>query len=529
MKRVFLLTLLVLGCATVVHADVKLPKLVGDHMVLQQNTTVNVWGWADVGEQVTVTLGQATARTTTGEDGRWRARLETGKTDGRPMDLVVQGKNRIVLKDVLLGEVWVCSGQSNMVWSVSRSLNPQEEIAAAKYANIRLFQVKRNPSTELLYDVEGGWSPVTPETVKNFSGAGYFFGRMLHKQLNVPIGLIESDWGGTPSEAWTSPDTVGAEEAFKPILERWDDIIRKYPAALETYKARRKAWDEKKAQLMAEYKEKVEQAKKQGKRPPRRPRPPRGPNGPTSPRRPSNLYRGMIEPLTPMTVAGVIWYQGEANAGRAYQYREIFPLMIKDWRKQWGRYGQEKLPFYFVQLANFRPYKDTPGEDAWAELREAQLMTWQGVPDTGMAVAIDVGSATTIHPLDKQSVGKRLALAALATVYDKDIVYSGPVYKGMKVEGDSIRLSFDHVGGGLVAKDGKLTDFAIAGKDKTFVWAEARIDGDTVVVSSPKVKDPVAVRYAWQTNPKASLYNEAGLPATPFRTDQWKGMTADSK
>ncbi len=529
MKRGLLLAVWGLAFTLTARADVKLPKLVADHMVLQQNTTVNVWGWADAGERVTVTLGRATARATTDRDGRWRARLQTGKADGRPMELVVQGKNRIVLKDVLLGEVWVCSGQSNMGWTVSRSLNPAEEIAAAKYPNIRLFQVRRKPSTELLYDVEGGWSPVTPESVKNFSGAGYFFGRMLHKQLSVPIGLIESDWGGTPSEAWTSPEMVESDEAFKPILERWDDIIKKYPAALERYQARRKQWNANRVRLMAEYKEKVEQAENQGKRPPHRPYPPRYPNGPESQRRPSNLYRGMIEPLTPMTVAGVIWYQGEANAGRAYQYREIFPLMIKDWRKQWGRYGQEKLPFHFVQLANFRKRKDTPGDDAWAELREAQLMTWQNVPDTGMAVAIDVGSATTIHPLDKQSVGKRLALSALATVYGKDIAYSGPVYKGMKVEGDSIRLSFDHLGGGLVAQDGKLTDFAIAGKDKQFVWAEARIEGDTVVVSGPKVKDPVAVRYAWQINPKASLYNKAGLPATPFRTDRWTGITVDNQ
>jgi len=340
----------------------------------------------------------------------------------------------------------------------------------------------------------------------------YFFGRELHKELNVPVGLIHTSWGGTPAEAWTRREVLEADADFAPILKRYDDAVAKYPQAMEQYK-----------QKLAEWKQAVEKAKAEGKKPPRRPR---APFGPGNPHAPAGLYNAMIAPLIPYGIQGAIWYQGESNAGRAYQYRTLFPAMIKNWRDDWGR---GKFSFLFVQLANFMKTKPEPDESAWAELREAQSMTL-ALPNTGMAVIIDIGDAVDIHPKNKQDVGKRLALWPLAGIYGKKLVYSGPIYKSMKADGNSIILSFDHAGGGLVAKgDGQLKGFSIAGADRKFVWADAKIEGNTVVVSSEKVSDPVAVRYAWADNPVCNLYNKEGLPATPFRTDDWPGVTVDAR
>ena len=299
---------------------------------------------------------------------------------------------------------------------------------------------------------------------------------------------------------------------FAPILKRYDDAVSRYPQARKEYE-----------QKLAEWKQAVEKAKAEGTNPPRRPG---APFGPGSPYEPAGLYNAMIAPLIPYGIQGAIWYQGESNAGRAYQYRKLFPDMIKNWRQDWGE-GQ--FPFLFVQLANFMKTRPEPGDSAWAELREAQLMTLS-LPNTGMAVIIDIGEADDIHPKNKQDVGKRLALWALAKTYGKDIVYSGPIYKSMKVDDGKIILSFDHVGGGLIAKgDEQLKGFAIAGADRKFVWADAKIEGDTVVVSSENVSEPVAVRYAWADNPVCNLYNKEDLPASPFRTDDWPGVTAENK
>jgi sialate O-acetylesterase len=340
----------------------------------------------------------------------------------------------------------------------------------------------------------------------------YFFGRYLHKELNVPVGLIHTSWGGTPAEAWTRREVLEANPDCAPILKRYDDAVAKYPQAMKEYE-----------QKLAEWKEAAQKAKAESTNPPRRPGEPFGPGHPHSP---AGLYNAMIAPLIPYGIAGAIWYQGESNAGRAYQYRTLFPDMIKNWRNDWG---VGKFPFLFVQLANFMKTKPEPDESAWAELREAQTMTL-ALPNTGMAVIIDIGDADDIHPKNKQDVGKRLALWALANTYGKKLVYSGPIYKSMKVDGNSIVLSFDHVGGGLVAKGGEeLEGFAIAGSDKKFVWADARINGDTVIVSSDKVSEPVAVRYAWADNPVCNLYNKEELPASPFRTDEWPGVTAENK
>ncbi|KPK45084.1 MAG: hypothetical protein AMJ65_01115, partial [Phycisphaerae bacterium SG8_4] len=384
--------------------------------------------------------------------------------------------------------------------------------AAAKYPNIRLFTVTRTVAHKPLDDCEGSWAPCSPETVPDFSAVAYYFGRELHKRLDVPVGLIHTSWGGTPAESWTRIEVLEAGADFQPILTRQAEIIANYPQAYKEYE-----------QKLQEWQKAAEEAKAEGNKPPRRPGAPRGPDHPHTP---AGLYNGMIAPLIPYGIQGAIWYQGESNAGRAYQYQRLFPAMIMNWREDWG---QGNFPFLFVQLANFMETKDEPGDSSWAELREAQTMTLS-LPNTGMATIIDIGEAKDIHPKNKQDVGKRLAFWALAQTYEKDIVYSGPLYKSMKAEGGKIRLSFDHVGGGLVAAGGEqLKGFAVAGADRKFVWADAKIDGDTVVVSSDDVAEPVAVRYAWADNPVCNLYNKENLPASPFRTDNWPGLTVDAR
>jgi sialate O-acetylesterase len=348
--------------------------------------------------------------------------------------------------------------------------------------------------------------------VPGFSAAAYFFGRYLHKELNIPVGLIHTSWGGTPAEAWTRREVLEAIEDCAPILKRYEDAVANYPNAMEEYKKK-----------LAEWKDAAAKAKAEGTNPPRRPREPFGPGHPHTP---SGLYNAMIAPLIPYGIAGAIWYQGESNAGRAYQYRKLFKAMITNWRKDWGL---GRFPFLFVQLANFMQTKPEPGDSAWAELREAQSMALE-LPNAGMAVIIDIGEADNIHPKNKQDVGKRLALWALADTYGKEMIKSGPIYRSMNVNGNSIVLEFKYVGGGLVAKDGEdLKGFAVAGADRKFVWADAKIVGNTIVVSSDQVTEPVAVRYAWADNPVCNLYNTEGLPASPFRTDDWPGVTAESK
>jgi len=504
---------LVLSLAGAAFADVRLPAVIGDNMVLQRGEEVSIWGWADPGEQVTATFSWSWMKLTVAADskGEWEFKIRSPKAGG-PYKMTIKGKNAINLDNIMSGEVWVCSGQSNMQWTVQASANPAEEIAAANYPNVRLFTVKRTVAQRPLKDCQGSWASCSPETVPGFSAVGYFFGRELHKRLGVPIGLIHTSWGGTPAEAWTGREVLEAGADFEPILTRHAEIIANYPQAYKEYERKVEEWQEV-----------AEKAKAEGNKPPRRPRAPRGPDHPHTP---AGLYNGMIAPLIPYGIQGAIWYQGESNAGRAYQYRRLFPAMITNWREDWG---QGNFPFLFVQLANFMETKPEPADSAWAELREAQSMTLS-LPNTGMATIIDIGEAKDIHPKNKQDVGRRLALWTLAQTYGRDLVYSGPLHKSMKVEGGKIRLFFDHVGGGLVAAGGEaLKGFAVAGADRKFVWADAKIDGDTVVVSSEDVAQPVAVRYAWADNPVCNLYNKEDLPASPFRTDNWPGVTAENK
>ena len=508
-----IIIILVLASAGVAVADIRLPAIIGDNMVLQQGGKVSIWGWAEPGEEVTVGVSWRSMKfaVKADKDGKWSFRLNPPKGDG-PFEMTFTGKNSITIKNILAGEVWVCSGQSNMQMSVQSSASAEQEIAEANYPKIRLFSVTRKVADKPQPDCEGSWTECSPKTVPDFSAVAYFFGRELHKQLKVPVGLIHTSWGGTPAESWTRREVLESDADFAPILKRYDDAVTNYPQAKKEYE-----------QKLAEWKQAVEKAKAEGTNPPGRPGEPFGPGHYQSP---SGLYNAMIAPLIPYGIQGAIWYQGESNAGRAYQYRKLFPAMIENWRKDWG---VGKFSFLFVQLANFMKTKPEPDESSWAELREAQSMTLS-LPMTGMAVIIDIGDADDIHPKNKQDVGKRLALWALAQQYGKKLVYSGPIYKSMKIDGSSIILSFDHVGGGLVAKsEEQLKGFAIAGADRKFVWADAKIKGNTVVVSSDKVPEPAAVRYAWADNPVCNLYNKEDLPASPFRTDDWPGITINSK
>jgi sialate O-acetylesterase len=493
------------------RADVKLPSVFSDHAVLQQGVKVPVWGWADPGEKVSVTVGDQKATAEADGKGRWKVSVGPLKAGG-PVTLEVRGKNRVTVRDVLVGEVWLCSGQSNMAMTVSRAKDFEEEREAAKFPRIRMFKVANRPARTPQEQVPGSWAVCSPETVGGFSAAAYFFGRELHRKLGVPVGLINSSVGGTAIEAWTSAEVQKGKTALKPIFAEWDKRARAYQPerAQVQYQRRLAAW-----------KAAAEKARKEGKRPPRRPRPPVDPREDRN--HPANLFNGMIAPLVPYAIRGAIWYQGEHNARTvetAARYSHQLPLLIEDWRSRWG---EGDFPFLWVQLPNFKARMDYPGAtSAWAVMRESMLHSLK-VPNTGMAVTIDVGEAGNIHPKDKQSVGRRLALAALAGVYGKDVVGSGPLYKGHEVRGNEVVVSFTHTGGKLVSKtDAGPRGFAIADAAGKWRWAQARIDGDKVVVWHPEVKKPVAVRYAWGDNPLATLYNAAGLPASPFRTDAGK-------
>jgi sialate O-acetylesterase len=467
----FVLLSLVAACGPPPAEDIRLPAVFGDGMVLQRETPVTVWGSATHPGTVRVSIDGQEVVTRVHEDGSWVTNLPAMPAGG-PFTLTVSGAESTSFSDVLLGEVWVASGQSNMEWPLARTADSVNAAKEADYPQIRLFTVARATSDVPLTDVEtDGWSAVTPESVLGFSAVAYYFGRHLHGELGVPIGLIDNAWGGTPAESWTSAEKLASMPQLGVDLENVRAI----------------AEDRGSPQWV-----------------------------------PSSLFNGMLAPVIPYTIRGAIWYQGESNAGRAYNYRALFSGMIEDWRAHWG-IGD--FPFLFVQLANFREMQDEPSEaETWPELREAQAMALE-LPNTGQAVIIDIGEADDIHPRNKLDVGVRLALAARHVAHGEDLVHSGPVYAGMAIDGSEVRIRFDHVGGGLVARGGTLEGFAIAGEDRTFVWADGRIEGDEIVLSTPSVEAPVAARYAWANNPVISLYNAEGLPASPFRTDDWPGVT----
>ena len=491
------------------RSEIKLPAIFADNMVLQQGISVPVWGKADPGEKVTVSVAGQQVSATADAKGKWVVRLQPLRAGGNPIAMTVSGNNTIALKNVLVGEVWLGSGQSNMQMSVMNVANAQAEMAAANYPQIRTFAVKRRGWPQPLDDLEGVWLICSPETINRFSAVLYFFGRDLQLQIKQPIGLINSSYGGTVIQSWTRRDVLLSDPETKnqaeTRLKELDDP----------------AWVEKKfAEDTAKYTAAAQKAKAENK-PLQMAKPER--IGPEEKSRPAGLYNGMIHPLLGYGIRGMLWYQGEYNAGQAEQYARIFPKMIADWRQQWGL---GELPFFFVQLPPISKPQDAPmlppSQTTWADLREAQAKTLS-VPNTAMAVTLDTAPDGDLHPKDKQPVGNRLARLAAHKVYGIQTSCFSPMYKSHSREGAVFRLSFAHAGGGLVTKDGgAVRGFAIAGADRKFVWAEAKIEGEQVIVSSPEVAEPVAVRYGWANHPVISLFNNEGLPLAPFRTDDWK-------
>ena len=662
-----------------VQADVRLPALFSDHAVLQKSAHVPVWGKADAGEKVTVTLGNRSAAATAGADGRWRVELDLADSAAGPFALTVEGKNKVTVSDVLVGEVWLASGQSNMEFLLKNSAQANEEIARPANPLLRQFIVIKNASPEPVDDVKGSWALASPEKRGGFSAVAYYFSKKLQSELGVPVGAVHSSWGGTPSEAWTSAESMDSVPDLKAARQLQAGAVAEYPAKKKAWVDAMAAWlkataredratadtaafsgvdsdtsawvsvkipgeikaaglpatgavwvrrevmlpskpatdlwlnlpingfdavywnGKKLAQTTFETFEGVGHARAGGAYtvparevlegrnvlairlfepatpakftaepklgsqalsgewrakaefelpPPAADKPaPEPVSLPMLPQyRASHLFNGMLHPLIPYAMRGAIWYQGESNASRAFQYRTAFPLMISDWRKQWK---QDGLPFYFCQLANYMAKKAEPAESNWAELREAQSLALR-LPNTGQAVLIDLGESGDIHPRNKKDPGERLALLALAKDYGKPVACSGPVFDSVKIENGKAILRFQHTEGGLVARPlpdtylvsmvpaktaplvrnspgSQLEGFALCGADKKWVWADAKIEGETVIVSSEKIPAPVAVRYAWADNPTCNLSNGAGLPASPFRTDDFPPVTLSGK
>ncbi len=561
MRLILLFTLV----TATLRADVTLAPLFADHAVLQRDKPIPIWGRADAGEPITVTFHGQTASATATGDGHWITYLDALPASTEPADLVVAGKNKIAVHDVLVGEVWLCSGQSNMEFVVCnppgttfRVVNADEEVAAANYPLIRHFKVKLTESDAPAETVEGSWAVCSPGTVSQFTAVGYFFARDLYEKLQVPVGLINSTWGGTPVESWMSAFALGSDPSFSFVGERWQKTLAEYPQKKAAYDAALAQWDKDSVAAKTAGKENELNAALPpaplpgaspgdstrglhspagvglaGRRPnftletPQqaagnvsvfktlhpRPRPPPGPGHQWTP---AGLFNGMINPLLPYAVRGVLWYQGENNAPHPTEYHALFSSMITAWR---AHFGQGDLPFYFVQLASYRYLKNANGTE-WALLREGQTQTL-ALPQTAMAVAIDLGEHDNIHPCNKQEVGRRLALIAETRLYGIPGDDSGPMFADATREGNALRVHFTHAGNGLIAHENPAQSLELAGADKKFYPAQGRIEGETLLVSSPDVKDPVAVRYAWSNDPEANLFNGAGLPATPFRSDNW--------
>ncbi|MCX6979202.1 MAG: sialate O-acetylesterase [Verrucomicrobia bacterium] len=503
-------------------ADVRLPRIFSDSMMLQRNMPVRVWGWAEPGEEVTASLAGKSAATRTNENGQWSVELPAMKA-GENLELAVKGKNSLALKNVIIGDIWVCSGQSNMEWTLGQCLGAADDIKAADLPKIRQIKFTKTQSAQPETDapVSTPWQECSPATAAGFTGVGFYFAREILAKTGVPIGLVYSNWGGTQIEPWTALEGLGLVAELKADFESVKDPQKAYRAQLPAALTQLESW--------------IAQAKASLANGTAIPTAPAIPAGPAKKGAWSGMYNAMIHPLVRFPIKGAIWYQGESNGSEGETYYHKMRALIGGWRKNWG---QGDFPFYFVQLASYQAVSQNPaGGNGWARLREAQFKSLS-VPNTGMAVITDtvpLAQAGDIHPKNKYDVGLRLALWALGRDYaQKGVVVSGPLFKSMKVEGGKARLEFDQLGSGLMIgkkdgrslavedKEGKLARFAIAGADKKWAWAEAVIEKDTVVVSSPEVAVPAAVRYGFEMNPTgANLYNREGLPASPFRTDAW--------
>lgn len=505
MKGLYILLMTAFVCAFSIssaYATIRLPALISNNMILQQNDRVKLWGWAEGGEKISITTSwnQATTHITANSDGSWQTTVKTSAAGG-PFMINFVASNSIQVENVLLGEVWVASGQSNMEFFVGKTRSPsytgvvdyEQEIKGANYPMIRQIDVGNKNADQPQNDFKGTWKICTPQTVDTFSAVAYYFAKKLHESTGFPVGIINSTWGGTTIESWMKQEVLANDTEFVQLIDKYDRDVKAYPGLLSAYTSALDTW-------------KLDTTAKK----------PTTPIKPNPDKSPFRLYNAMIAPIVNYTIKGVIWYQGENNAPRAYQYRRLFPAMISSWRKD---FDKPDLPFYFVQISPHRSQNP--------ELREAQLLTYRSVAHTGMAVTTDNGDSLNIHPRNKKLVGERLSLWALHNEYGKkNFVYSGPLYKSMRVDGNKIRISFDFAEGGLVAQHGAaLREFTIAGSDQHFMPAQAEIRGKEVIVWSEEVTLPAAVRFAWRNVPEPNLYNKAGLPASPFRTDKWKGET----
>ena len=652
MKKIAVLAFVLSVCVAVKAADVVLPfvsPMFSDNMVLQRGKPNTIWGWSKPGDTIHVEIAGHTAKTVAGDDGRWQVQIDP-PAPGGPYTVKFDGAQHVVLHEVLVGDVWLCGGQSNMELGLARTRNGSNEISSANHPEIRLYKVASHAAYSPAAIPQGRWKICSPQTVAEdggFSAVAYFFGRRIQEDIHVPVGLIEDCLGGTPAEAWTSPETLrpfgdfdaglaevdrlkskGGPEYGNYIMHWYDDydigLKGNTWAANDFDDSSWKAvqipggfkelgvadvpavcWFRKEitlpdplsagqASLQLGVVEKMDTSYINGKwvgasawvenprnypvadgvlkpgrnmvtvrvfktkpdggfmskpdalrltlgdgtviplagewkgalsvdaRPPH-PMPLGFENWPVMP---SVLYQGMIQPVAPLAITGAIWYQGEANTAHAYQYRKLLPAMIGDWRNV---FGQGDFPFYIVSLPAFMQRRSVPGDDSWSELRESEALTAKTVKNAALAVTIDTGEADNIHPKDKLVVGERLAYCALAQHYGEKTPYQGPTFKSLEHLPGALKINFDHTDGGLVVKGDTLAEFSVAGKDHQWHWADAKVDGDSVIVSSKTVADPEAVRYAWQSNPQATLFNGAGLPATPFRTDDWPGVTEPHK
>ncbi|MDQ8200315.1 sialate O-acetylesterase [Pelagicoccus enzymogenes] len=507
MKTLFLFLMATGALANSLYAQLSVPNVFTDHMVLQRNQANPIWGKASPQQKVTISLAGNVVTTQADAAGAWRAKLPPLPAGG-PHALTIKGEDTITIADVLVGEVWFCSGQSNMEWPVANSYGAEVEIAAANHPQIRFLTVARNGTQIPQDDIEGTWQVCSPETVPHFSAIGYFYGQTLNAALGVPIGLIDNAWGGSMAESWIPRSVLEDDERYAPLLEHWKSKTQNFDEA--KYKAFLKRFEEWQAAG--------------------RPEPSLNWNDTVHPltgqHRPANIYNGMVHPLAGYGIKGVIWYQGESNGGRADQYRHLFPLLVKTWRETWK---QGDFPFYWVQLADWGSEPDEPGENGWAELRDAQTQSMDVLKNSGQAVTIDLGEGRDIHPRDKKTVASRLVRWPLANDYGYDLAYQSPRYKSMQVVGDKVRITFDHTSPeGLYSFDtAEVKGFAIAAADQKFIWAEAKIlDPNTVEVWADSIDSPVAVRYGWAQNPIVNLYDRNGLAVTPFRTDDWKWQSA---
>ena len=516
--KIFLLTVGIFA-STTIFAEVKPSALFTDHIVLQREKPIPVWGTANAGEKVTVTLNNVKQTTVANASGKWLVRLPKQKAGG-PFVMSIEGSNKLVINDVYIGEVWLCSGQSNMDMTVATEdrywcgvKNEVEEVANANYPEMRVFDVDFTPSQTVKPDVVGKWEIVSPKTVGHLSAVAYFFARELYKKLHIPIGMITSAYGASTAETWMSKEAIQAHPNLKFILnnysKKWQDFVTDSASSMSKYRDEMMKYTGNLAALKAA----------SGDVTAKKPRAPRNPDPEHDQHNPFVCYNGMIAPLIPYAIRGTVWYQGESNGPTAKQYREIMETLVSDWRNRWG---EGNFPFLYVQIANYgKPMTEPVMDNSMVTVREAQVQNLT-IPNTAMVCAIQNGDKpTNIHPKNKQAIGYWLGLAARAIVYGEKVEYSGPMYKDYKVSGNKITLYFTHVGKGLNAKDGKLTGFAICGENHKWVWADAKIVGKTVEVTSPEVPKPIAVRYCWGTNPPASLSNKDGMWTPNFRTDHF--------